>query len=45
MQSHLCGINNLYNDLHTAIVGKNSIQKSVPTARVSKYTLPFYYFM
>lgn len=45
MQSHLCGINNLYNDLHTAIVGKNSIQKSIPTARVSKYTLPFYYFM
>lgn len=45
MQSHLCGINNLYNDLHTEIVGKNSLQRTTASARVSKYTLPFYYFM
>jgi hypothetical protein len=45
MQSHLAGINNLYNDLHTMIVGKNSLQQVCATARVSKYTVPFYYFM
>lgn len=44
MQSHLTGANNLYNDLHTAIVGKNSLQEACPTARVSKYTEPFMYF-
>ena len=44
MQSHLTGANNLYNDLHTAIVGKNSLQEVCPTARVSKYTEPFLFF-
>ena len=44
MQSHLTGVNNLYNDLHKIIVGKNSIQKSCDTARVSKYTEPFLFF-
>ena len=44
MQSHLTGANNLYNDLHTAIVGKNSLQQACSTARVSKYTEPFLYF-
>lgn len=44
MQSHLTGANNLYNDLHTAIVGRNSLQEACPTARVSKYTEPFMYF-
>jgi hypothetical protein len=27
MQSHLTGANNLYNDLHTAIVGKNTCRR------------------
>lgn len=45
MQSHLTGGNNLYNDLHTLIVGKNSLQQACPTARVSKYTEPFYFFV
>lgn len=44
MQSHLTGVNNLYNDLHKIIVGKNSIQKTCETARVSKYTEPFLFF-
>lgn len=44
MQSHLTGVNNLYNDLHKAIVGKNSLQEAYPEARVSKYTEPFLYF-
>lgn len=44
MQSHLTGANNLYNDLHKIIVGKNSIQKTCETARVSKYTEPFLFF-
>lgn len=44
MQSHLTGVNNLYNDLHKIIVGKNSIQKVCETARVSKYTEPFLFF-
>lgn len=44
MQSHLTGINNLYNDLHKAIVGKNSLQEDYSEARVSKYTEPFLFF-
>ena len=44
MQSHLTGVNNLYNDLHKIIVGKNSLQKTCETARVSKYTEPFLFF-
>lgn len=44
MQSHLTGVNNLYNDLHKAIVGKNSLQEAYSEARVSKYTEPFLYF-
>ena len=44
MQSHLCGGNRLYNDLHTAVVGKNSLQQAVPSARVSKYTEPVFFF-
>lgn len=44
MQSHLTGVNNLYNDLHKAIVGKNSLQESYSEARVSKYTEPFLFF-
>ena len=44
MQSHLTGANNLYNDLHKEIVGKNSLQEVCSTARVSKYTEPFLFF-
>ncbi len=44
MQSHLCGANRLYNDLHTAVVGRNSLQQAVSTARVSKYTEPVFFF-
>ena len=44
MQSHLPGVNNLYNDLHKAIVGKNSLQEGYDKARVSKYTEPFLFF-
>lgn len=48
MQSHLCGCNRLYNDLHTAIVGKNSLQEACEAngykVRMSKYTEPVYFF-
>lgn len=44
MQSHLCAGTRLYNDLHTRVVGKNSLQDAVPTARVSKYTEPVFFF-
>ena len=44
MQSHLPGVNNIYNDLHRAIVGKNSLQEGYDKARVSKYTEPFLFF-
>ena len=44
MQSHLCGGTRSYNDLHTEIVGKNSIQQFNSLARVAKYTEPFFYF-
>lgn len=48
MQSHLCGCTRLYNDLHTAVVGKNSLQAAAEAngynARVSKYTEPVFFF-
>lgn len=44
MQSHLMGACNLYNDLHTAIVGKNTMQQADGLARVAKRELPFLYF-
>lgn len=44
MQSHLMGACNLYNDLHTAIVGKNTMQQANGLARVAKKELPFLYF-
>lgn len=45
MQSHLCGCTRAYSDLHTAVVGKNSIQEAYSGARVAKYTEPFYFFV
>lgn len=44
MQSHLCAGTRLYSDLHTAVVGKNSLQLAVESARVAKYTEPVYFF-
>lgn len=44
MQSHLTGVNNLYNDLHTICVGRMGMQQDTPTARMSKYTEPFFFF-
>lgn len=45
MQSHLMGSCNLYNDLHTRIVGANTMQTSgIANARVAKKLLPFMLF-
>ena len=44
MQSHLCGGTRLYSDLHTAVVGRNSLQQAVSSARVAKYTEPVFFF-
>ena len=44
MQSHLIGINWLYNELHTAICGKNTCQQAVSGAVVAKHTEPFLFF-
>ena len=44
MQSHLPAINWLYNELHTAIVGKNTMQTAVDGAVVAKHTEPFLFF-
>ena len=44
MQSHLIGINWLYNELHTAICGKNTMQLAVDGAVVAKHTEPFLFF-
>lgn len=43
-QSHLMGGCKIYNDLHTAIVGKNTLQKANDKARVCKIQAPFHYF-
>ena len=45
MQSHLMGGCRLYNDLHTAICGKNELQLVNSKARVAKYQEPFYFFV
>lgn len=44
MQSHLPGVCRMYSDLHTLVVGKNSMQEACDTARVAKFNLPFYFF-
>lgn len=44
MQSHLIGINWLYNELHTAICGENTMQQDVQGAVVAKHTEPFLFF-
>ncbi len=44
MQSHLIGINWLYNELHTIICGENTCQSAVDGAVVAKHTEPFLFF-
>jgi hypothetical protein len=44
MQSHLIGVNWLYNDLHRAYAGANSLQRDVPTACVTKQVVPVLFF-
>ena len=44
MQSHLIGINWLYNELHTAICGQNTMQQAISGAVVAKHTEPFLFF-
>lgn len=45
MQSHKQGATELYNLLHTSIVGKNSLQKENSKARVAVLQRPFLYFI
>lgn len=45
MQSHLIGVNWLYNELHAAVVGKNALQDAVNGAVVAKHTEPFLFFV
>lgn len=44
MQSHLIGVNWLYNALHKAYAGTNSLQRDVPTACVAKQVVPVLFF-
>ena len=44
MQSHLIGVNWLYNELHTRFCGNNSLQRDVPNALVAKHTEPVMFF-
>lgn len=44
MQSHIIGVNKLYNDLHEAYVGKNALQEAVDGAVVAKNLEPFLFF-
>lgn len=45
MQSHKQGATELYNLLHTAIVGRNTLQQADPKARVTVIERPFLYFI
>lgn len=45
MQSHKQGATEMYNALHTAIVGKNSMQKEKSKARVAVLERPFLWFV
>ena len=44
MQSHIIGVNKLYNDLHRAYCGANALQASTPGAVVAKHLEPFLFF-
>lgn len=44
MQSHIVGVNQLYNDLHTLYSGKNALQQATEGAMVAKHLEPFLFF-
>ena len=44
MQSHIVGVNQLYNDLHQLYSGKNALQNAAPGAVVAKHLEPFLFF-
>lgn len=44
MQSHIIGVNKLYNDLHKAYCGPNALQAATPGAMVAKHLEPFLFF-
>lgn len=44
MQSHIVGVNQLYNDLHGLYSGKNALQQAVDGAVVAKHLEPFLFF-
>ena len=44
MQSHLIGVNWLYNALHKEYCGSNSLQRDTPTAVVAKQVVPVLFF-
>ena len=44
MQSHLIGINWLYNELHKEYCGSNSLQRDVTSAVVAKQVVPVMFF-
>ena len=44
MQSHIIGVNKLYNDLHHAYCGNNALQAATAGAVVAKHLEPFLFF-
>lgn len=44
MQSHIVGVNQLYNDLHGLYSGKNALQTATEGAMVAKHLEPFLFF-
>ena len=44
MQSHLIGVNWLYNELHRLYCGPNSLQRDTPSAVTAKHVIPVLFF-
>lgn len=44
MQSHIIGVNSMYNDLHRIYCGANALQAATPGAVVAKHLEPFLFF-
>ncbi len=44
MQSHIIGVNKLYDELHTLYCGKNALQAATDGAVVAKHLQPFLFF-
>lgn len=44
MQSHIIGVNKLYDELHTIYCGKNALQAATNGAVVAKHLQPFLFF-